>query len=220
MKLHRMKIPALLGALLITAMVHGQGDEPKTTKPTPVPQKDSWTTFNIDFPGGTAEALVQEVAKQSGTRPNVIIPEQMEKLMLPRFKLQNVSSAQVFESLNLIIDEKGAQHFRWLSQGAKEDPHTVWILARIPVRPAAETCQVWSIGNLLEAYQLEEINTAIRATWEMVGAGSSPALKFHSETKLLIARGNEQELKLAEEVLAQLQVGIRTKKTGGTTAAQ
>jgi hypothetical protein len=223
MTLNKTKILALLGGFLITATVHGQNDQPKdinALREAPLKAQKETPPFSIDFPGGTADALVQEVGKQSGSRPNVIIPEQMEKVLLPRFKLQNVSMAQIFEAMNLIIDERGMQHFRWMNEGPKTDPHTVWILSRIPLRPPAETCQVWSVGHLLEAYPLEEINTAIRATWQMLGQPSNAALKFHPETKLLIARGNEQELKLAQEVLKELQVGMVAKKTNNAKAGQ
>ena len=223
MELNRMMVLALLSGALITATVQAQNDQPKTDEPgaasLPISARAESATFNIDFPGGTPDALVQEVAKQSGTRPNVIIPEHVDKIVLPRFKLQNVSTAQVFEALNLIFDEKGMQHFRWISEGGKGGQRTVWILTKTPLRPPSEACQVWFIGHLLESYPLDDINTAIRATWEMSGQTSTPALKFHKETKLLIVRGSEQELKLVQEVLKALELGTATRKAGDVKKA-
>jgi hypothetical protein len=168
-------------------------------------------TFNLDFPGGTPGALIEQLAKASGSRPNVIIPEYVADLQLPRFKLQNVNIPQVFDALNMVSDEKGSIYLRWMSEGPKGDSNAVWTLAKAPVKKF-ETCQVTFIGNLLDAFQLEDINAAIRTSWDMLGKSSSPSLKFHRETKLLIAKGNEEELKLMVDVLRSLEQAANTKK--------
>ena len=68
---------------------------------------------------------------------------------------------------------------------------------------------------------MEDINTGIRAAWEMSGqTSSSPSLKFHQETKLLIARGTEQELRLVQEVLKALERGTAAKKQVDVKKAQ
>ena len=81
-----------------------------------------------------------------------------------------------------------------------------------PAKPKAETCQVTFIGYLLESFELEDINAAIRASWEMLSKSSTASLKFHKETKLLIAKGDDEELKLAAEVLKSLQQAAAVKK--------
>jgi len=208
-------VVTLLSSLFVPAMLQAQTDQPKTSKPAnsvPAPAP-VLTTFNIDFPGGTPDELVQRIAKDSGTKPNVIIPDHVANMRLPKFKLENVNTQQVFEALNMVGDEKGAQQFRWVNEGGKADPNPVWILYKAPARQTTEACQVTFIGNLLESFQLEDINAAIRTAWEMLGQSSSPALKFHKETKLLIAKGNEQELKLVQEVLKSLEFGAAQKRS-------
>jgi hypothetical protein len=171
-------------------------------------------TFNIDFPGGNPEELIQQVTKASGTRPNVVIPSYIANVPIPKFKLQNVNTRQVFEALNMVPDEKGAVIVRWISEGEKWGPNRVWTLVKAPARQR-ETCQVVFIGNLLESFQLEDINAAIRTSWEMLGKSSTPSLKFHKETRLLIAKGDEEELKLALEVLKSLEQSADAKKPAG-----
>src|SRR3954466_3146224 len=83
-------IMAFLSALFITATLEAQNNEPRPEKPAGMaPAFFKSPTFEIDFPGGTPEALVQELAKHSGTRPNVIIPSHLEKVALPKFRFQN-----------------------------------------------------------------------------------------------------------------------------------
>jgi hypothetical protein len=166
--------------------------------------------FNIDFPGGTPEELVQQLAKASGTRPNVIIPVYVADVQIPKFRLQNVNTFQVFDALNMVADEKGARDVRWITEGGGSN--RVWTLAKAPGKQRSETCQVAFIGYLLDSFQLDDINAAIRTSWEMLGKSSTASLKFHKETKLLIAKGNEEELKLAFEVLKSLQQAAAVKK--------
>ena len=211
---------ALLSSLCVTATLQAQNDQPNAGKPTAVTAPASeLPTFHIDFPGGTPEELVQRVAKASGTRPNVIIPDHAANIQLPKFKLENVNTPQVFEALNMVGDEKGALQLRW-SEGAKGNPNPVWILYKAPARQTAETCQVTFIGNLLESFQLDDINAAIRTAWEMMGQSSSASLKFHKETKLLIAKGNDQELKLVQEVLNSLQLASDLKRPSDPKKSQ
>jgi len=215
-------IIALFSSLFVAATLQAQTDQPKTEKrvdlaSTPTP---ALTTFSIDFPGGTPEELVQRIAKESGTKPNVIIPDHAANVQLPKFKLENVNTPQVFEALNMVGDEKGAPQLRWNSQGTQGSPNPVWILYKMPARQTAETCQVTFIGNLLESFQLDDINAAIRTAWEMVGQPSSASLKFHKETKLLIAKGNDQELKLVQEVLKSLELASSLKKVSDPKKSQ
>src|SRR5262249_18840569 len=144
--------------------------------------------YNIDFPGGTPEQLIQQMAKASGTRPNVIIPNHVNDVQLPKFKLQNVNSSQVFTALNTVSDDKGAPSMRWMSDGAQDSPSRVWTLAKTTPKPKAEVCQVVFIGHILTAFQVDDINAAIRTAWDVLGKTSSASLKFHKETNLLIAK--------------------------------
>jgi hypothetical protein len=216
MKLNTMiksPIVAVLSGLCIIASIQAQTNESKD-QPAVVsmaPTEDL-PIFNIDFPGGTPEELVQQLAKASGTSPNVIIPIYVADVQIPKFRLQNVNTRQVFDALNMVPDEKGARDVRWISEGAKGGSNRVWTLAKAAAKQRAETCQVAFIGYLLDSFQLDDINAAIRTSWEMLGKSSTATLKFHKETKLLIAKGDEEELKLAFEVLKSLQQAAAVKK--------
>jgi len=197
---------AVLSGLCIIASTHAQTNPSEKTAAdlAGAPAGDT-SIYNIDFPGGTPEQLVAQMAKASGTRPNVIIPKYVAEVQLPKFKLQNVNSGQVFNALNTVADENGTMNLRWISQGPEDIPNRVWTLAKAAPRPKAETCQVVFIGHLLTAFQLDDINAAVRTAWEMLGKSSNPSLKFHKETKLLIAKGTEDELRLAMDVLKSLE---------------
>jgi len=204
-----MKIVALLTGLCLIASSQAQTNQTSVVSAAP---NEELPVFHIDFPGGSPADLIQSVAKASGTRPNVIIPAYVANVTIPKFTLQNVNTYQVFDALNMVTDEKGLPNVRWISEGSKAGPNRVWTLAKAPAKPKAETCQVTFIGYLLESFELEDINAAIRASWEMLSKSSTASLKFHKETKLLIAKGDDEELKLAAEVLKSLQQAAAVKK--------
>ena len=60
---------------------------------------------------------------------------------------------------------------------------------------------------------MDDINAAIRTAWDMLGKPSSASLKFHRETKLLIARGTEEELKLVAAHSPPARGGLREGPT-------
>ncbi len=55
-------------------------------------------------------------------------------------------------------------------------------------------------------YKVEDITTAVETGCQMLGS-PAPKMKFHQETKLLIAVGDEQQLNTINQVLQQLQLG-------------
>src|SRR5262245_34379764 len=203
-------IVAALSGLCVVTSIQAQNDP--TGDKNAAPQTADLPVFDIDFPGGTPAELVQQLAKASGKRPNVIIPQYVADFRIPQFKLQNVNTPQVFDALNMVTDEKGTLSARWISEGAKGDRSRVWTLMKAPAKPSTETCQVTFIGNLLEFYSLEDVNAAIRTAWDLLGNSPKASLMFHKETKLLIAKGNEEQLKLAFEVLKSLDQGTAGKK--------
>jgi len=69
-------------------------------------------------------------------------------------------------------------------------------------------CRFYQLGPHLDQGKLriEDITTAVETAWKMLGTGKTPELKFHKETRLLIAVGPVNQLALIDEVLAQLPV--------------
>src|SRR5512138_164581 len=93
MKLNTMikTIIAVLSGLCVTASIQAQTNESsnQTAAVSAAPAAEL-PIFSIDFPGGPPGALIQYLAKASGTRPNVIIPPYVADVQIPRFQFQNV----------------------------------------------------------------------------------------------------------------------------------
>ena len=63
----------------------------------------------------------------------------------------------------------------------------------------------FQLGPYLENYKVEDITTAIETGWKMLGGGPAPAMSFHKDTTLLIARGEPEKLMLIDSVLQELR---------------
>jgi len=71
--------------------------------------------------------------------------------------------------------------------------------------PPQQFCRFYQLGPYLQDYSIQDITTAIQTGWKLLGVKSSPQLKFHPETKLLIAVGPPEQLATIDTVLSQLR---------------
>lgn len=177
--------------------------------------------FDLDFPGGTPVELVSAIEKATGKSLNVVIGDgNKDWKMIPSFSVKNVTVAQLFEgllalSLDIRYYPGGHKHedltgFR--TSGVPQE-NSVWYFVRGDItaadRPnAPDVCRFYQLSPYLEAgYKVEDITTAIETGWEMLGANPQDAadsIKYHKDTKLLIVKGNAEDMKAIEDMLAQL----------------
>jgi hypothetical protein len=190
----------------------------------PPPAPPELPTFDIDFPGGQPEDLVKALNKPLNGTLNVIIPQEGADVMIPPFKLKKVNVAQVFNALMRVsertayIESGGGINRRNVSTvlesyefsaQAPITPSSVWAFRarkanRPPEPPAPNAYRYYQLGPFLEGLKVEDIITAIQTGWKMMGIKNEPALKFHAETKLLVAVGKPEDLALIDEALAGL----------------
>jgi hypothetical protein len=107
-------------------------------------------------------------------------------------------------------------------------PDTVWYffvdqppqIPDVPEPPdpkSARSCRFYQLGAYLDRGELkvEDITTALETAWKMLGEKTMPDLKFHKETRLLIAVGESDKLALIDQVLTQLPNGAPIDPTTG-----
>ena len=74
--------------------------------------------------------------------------------------------------------------------------------------PPPSVCRFFQLGPYLQAgIKVEDITTAIETAWKMLGENTTPKIKFHQDTKLLIAVGQVERLMVIDEVLEKLPGG-------------
>ena len=184
----------------ITTLAVGEPDQPKLQR------------FDLNFPGGGPEALVAAIEKATGKPLNAIVPSEERNVQLPPMKMTNVTVPELFEALKMAstkLEMLPGQNFLvsygFETRGRGED--AVWSFHSEKPRPL-DVCRFYQLAEYLDNFTIEDITTAIQTGWELLGVKPTPRLKFHPETKLLIAVGQPQELQTIEDVLSQLRKAL------------
>ena len=169
--------------------------------------------FDLDFPGGTPGDLVKAIEKATQKPLNAIIPEHdCANLILPGISVKNVTVQQVFEAITsaskdtrrYVTDTGGyGRGVPWsvmtLTYGFRTEgspnENSIWYFYRdkLPDSASPTVCKFYLLSPYLDAgFKVEDITTAIQTAWKMLGITSPPDLKYHKDTKLLIAVGERR----------------------------
>jgi hypothetical protein len=164
---------------------------------------------------------------------NAIVPDEYANVRLPALEMKNVNVPQLFNALaaasrkseplpssspafvpgylpGLSQSATTSYGFRTESGVAITDD-SIWcfyvekpVLA--PPSSPAKVCRFYSLAPYLErGATVDDITTAIETGWKMLGDTSPPAIRFHKDTKLLIAVGEPGKLEIIDAVLKALE---------------
>ena len=160
-------------------------------------------TFDLSFAGGTPAELVEAISRASGAKPNVLVSPRLAKTVLPKMELHSVTVNSVFVALNLLTAVEGSA--RWTAS-----ENNVWVLQS---RSVDRRTQIYYVGDLLQKFKIEDLNTAIAIAWKMDGNEAQAELKYHQDTQLLLARADERQLRLVTELLTELRRAVTPAPT-------
>jgi hypothetical protein len=210
----------------------------------PAAPEPGLTRFNLDFPGGKPKALVAAIEKAMGRPLNAIVPEELADTELPALKMNSVDVSQLFQALaaasrksEAVVSSVGGYGgglggarnyqvvntscgFRAGSEGRQTDD-TIWCFyVDKPVLPAvsssAEVCRFYSLAPYVDrGLSVDDITTAIETGWKMLGGSSMPAIKYHKDTKLLIAVGDPSKLEIVDAALKALEPAVGGRRGRG-----
>jgi hypothetical protein len=100
------------------------------------------------------------------------------------------------------------------SVGGKLSDDTIWYFyvdrPALPegasIAKGAKVCRFYSLAPYLERHlTVDDITTAIETGWKMLGEPAPAAIKFHKDTRLLIAVGEPSALETIDAVLKALE---------------
>lgn len=177
------------------------------------------------FQGGTFGelcALLGQAGEQVGGNVNIVIEPDAATVELPRFQVQDAGLAQVLEAACAIASsEDRLLHVKELRGSGSP---VFAIVARLQSQPgganaaAAATrvvTAVHSLGALLKdgsrdfGFAPETILSAIEtATVEL----PLRALRYHTDSRLLIVRGTSENLRVVAELLKELEQDVRRQE--------
>ena len=203
---------------------------------------NSLPRFDLDFPGGTPKALVKAVEKVTEKPLNAVIPDDCANLKIFPISVKSVTVAQLFEVLTqaskkterfTVIDPRelsigghgsdvyvNDSHYGFSTVGMPTE-NSIWYFywdkgaQFAPWQVLSSTvCKFYQLQPYLEAgYTVEDITTAVQTGWKMLGVTKPPEITYHKDTKVLIAVGEEDKVKLIGDVLKQLSQGKPKEKS-------
>jgi hypothetical protein len=168
---------------------------------TPIPKID------VDFPGGTIIQMLDQIEKTNGITPNVVVAKNAADLILPPIKLKSVTIAEAIQAIGILREIGDYQ----IQVQPGRNIQTIIAYPKQPMLtrgapPPRRYSKVYDIKDMLgPEYGIDDIVTAVKTAWEMISEDHTGDLKYHVETKLLIAVGNGDELETVQDVLLTLQ---------------
>lgn len=174
------------------------------------PEQPALQKFDLDFRGGSPRDLVSAIEKTTGKPVNAIIAKEDETVEIPAMKFKSITIPDLFRALSMASQRQERlggntynTFYTFETQGQGENA-IYYFRCRKPT-PPQEFCRFYQLADPLQNYSIEDITTAIQTGWKMLGVKSPPQLKFHSETKLLIAVGQPEHLAIIDNVLMGLR---------------
>ena len=190
--------------------------------------------------------LVKAIEKAMGKPLNAIIAPEDENLAIPPLKMRSVTVPELFKAVasashktvNVVtgtyfggINGLSSQYqqqqiaYGFSTDGPIRDESIWYFYNNTPPPPPYQEpnriCRFFELGPYLETYKIEDVTTAIETGWKVLGAGrdfTPPEISFHKDTKLLIAVGEPEKLKLIDSVLEQLSAGKTSAAKAPATA--
>jgi hypothetical protein len=204
--------PTVVQSMEVKRAEQGTGQSARST-PTEL-------RFDLNFPGGNPKEFVAAIEKAMNKPLNTIVPDDCNDVQIPPLKMSDVSVGELFHALRMAsikrnnnVNTPGYPAPVLFSYGFETSSplggdNSVWYFqVQKPTEPPPikDICRFYQLEPLLEKNKIEDITTAIQSGWEMLHVTKVPQLKFHPETKLLIAVGSEENLQIIESVLEQLR---------------
>jgi hypothetical protein len=195
------------------------------------PTEENPIRVNLDFKGGTPADLVAALSTAVGQQINVVIDQRDAKVQLPPVHVRNASLPSIFMAIasastrevpvatsmhnggttsysyrtvqNQFLPGDGTTGIDsvWSFVSSEPEMEEAMKLSQVPQR-ALRHFQLSQY--LTDNLTVEDITTAVKTGWEMLGMREMPDLKFHKETGILIAAGDPNLLEQIPQVLQQL----------------
>ena len=169
--------------------------------------------LDVEFPGGTLQEYVERIrkARPSGAA-NVVVMPNARVLKVPPVTLVAVNvevAVRLLEGPYVLPDGRDA-HVNVMSYTIGDSSDIVMkVVAHLEDREIRAS--VWNVEEAIANGQsAEELLEAVEAVLSLFSEKAD--LSFHPPTRLLIARGTDEQLDLVREALEQLTYGAERRR--------
>ena len=193
---------------------------------TPPKDSESEPRLDLEFSGGTVVEFVKAVSAQLPSPVNIIIPTEHQKLAIPKISVHRVTLPDLLAAVgNSTIkpvlvqqgipgggsgysEKKAHTGFRFQTTSSSQPAIWTLVVDGIPepakTSPPLKSVRYYNLAKLVADKRLtpEDITTAIQTGHRMsTSTEQQMELRYHTESQLLIARGEPWEISLVAEVL-------------------
>ncbi len=214
-----LKLRHSLGALLIAAsmqsasLAQNPGAAPPGGESRPAAPR---SLIDLDFRGGTAVEFLNAVRQAAGERINIVAMPHVEEIAVPPMTLRRVD---VVAAVSLLDGEhlETSNRVVMLRVQPVSGP-TAWGEAAPLIKVDADVktsgryagpqrSNIWSVADLIAGgTSPDHIIKAVSAALELLGPDAQKAqVRFHTETALLLARAEVEQIEIIENVIDQLR---------------
>jgi hypothetical protein len=157
--------------------------------------------LDFEFGGGSVREFIEQFNAVASVPLNVVVPVGAEQVTVPEMQLRGVTGEDVTAVLNAVGEQNEGVRFQLM-----RTTDSTWVLATENRDEDASQVAFHPVGNLLESTSIEDLSATIATAWEMLGLPGSALehIKFHEDTRLLIATGSPEVLGLVESAIAAL----------------
>ncbi|MHC4080441.1 MAG: hypothetical protein ACYS15_08985 [Planctomycetota bacterium] len=177
---------------------------------------DDAQLISLNFPGGTAVAYVNAVRKAAGDI-NVVIDPEAGEVVMPSVTVKQVTVAAAIDLLDARVRETPGRRIQLavahLPVYDTRERQTYQVRARVGGRTAAQVASVWTVAALLDNdFSSKAVLSAVETALDVIPSPTKPDVRFHEDTALLIASGDEDQLQAIEKVLDRLDEAVSRRR--------
>ncbi len=216
----------ILIAALQSSVVFGEGPIQGQEKPA----SPDRVTVNLQFPGGTLAEYVKALQRLSPNINIIVASSDAGEIKLPAIKLDSVAPKVAVELVrgDYQITSDAIAHVWvdvWDAPGRATTGSVFRIRTQVDKARSSVQVRVWNIGDLLGAdRQPDGVLTAVETAVGLLDWISRPAtIRYHEDTKLLVASGEHEQLQAIDRVVDGIRSGMArdyelAAAAGGTDA--
>lgn len=174
------------------------------------------TLISLDFPGGSARQYVDAIQRAAGEL-NIVIAPEADEVLMPPVSLKFVTPSAALDLLNDRVrasrEREVRLHVKHLTAYDPRERPTYQVVATVSGRSNPTAAHVWTVAALLDnGLTSDAVLAAVEMAIEIVGSETDLDVRFHEDTALLIASGDEAQLDAIDEVIDRLHEVIERRR--------
>ncbi len=161
--------------------------------------------INVRFRGGTAAQYIVAVREAAGDL-NILVAPEASEVPMPPADLKRVSVSAAIRLLKDKANDRVWLNVTELPIYAAGEQQTFEVSAQVRShRKRISDAYVWTVSNLVgDDLSSKAILSAVEMALDVVNSKTAPDVRFHEETGLLIATGDENQMETIDGVLTRL----------------